>query len=222
MARRTYRELFLDTLRELSNKGKSVIANKTLREALGWDEERYWRVRKQLYDEGLVISRRGPGGTIGLKSSRESKGVSVFIAYSHVDTELKTELTKHLEPLRRLQVVDAWHDGMIAPGDEWESTISSALERADIVLLLISVDFINSTYAYEVELEAAMERQEKGEAVVIPVILRQCLWDHSPFAKLQALPKNARPVTAWPDRDESLTNVAEGVRAAAERVLAGR
>jgi hypothetical protein len=75
------------------------------------------------------------------------------------------------------------------------------LEAADIIILMISVDFINSRYCYDVELKRAMERHESGEAKVIPVIARQRIWHHAPFGKLQALPKDAKAVSTWLDRD---------------------
>jgi hypothetical protein len=87
-------------------------------------------------------------------------------------------------------------------------------------LLLVSIDFINSKYCYDIELEAAMERHSKGNAVVIPVILRSCFWHNTPFAKLQALPKDAKAISSWTDRDEALAAVAEGVRQIAEGRLA--
>jgi hypothetical protein len=135
---------------------------------------------------------------------------------------LKGDLLKHLEPLRRLHRIDAWHDREIQAGDEWKASIAARLASADIILLLVSIDFINSQYCYDVELELAMERNARGEAVVVPVILRHCLWHHTPFAKLQALPQDGKAVTAWPDRDEALTSVADGIRKIAESLLADR
>jgi hypothetical protein len=85
--------------------------------------------------------------------------------------------------------------------------------------LHISIDFINSSYCYDIELERAVERHAAGEARVIPIILRPCMWHQTPFSKLQALPKDARAVSLWADRDEVLVSVAEGIRAVAEQLL---
>jgi hypothetical protein len=147
------------------------------------------------------------------------KALRVFICYSHTDEDLRNSLVKHLEPLRRMGLIDTWHDRKIKPGDKWEEAISEHLEAADIIILLVSVDFINSKYCYDVELERALERDREEDAVVIPVILRSCLWSNTPFAKLQALPRDAKAVKSWQDIDEALTNVAEGVRTVAERLL---
>jgi hypothetical protein len=217
--RRTNAQLFLDKLTELSRGEQQLIPNRTVREALGWDDDRYSRIRAELVDQRKVIVGQGQGGRVGLASAPGSKALTVFISYSHADEVPKTELIKHLEPLRRLQLIEAWHDRKIKAGEEWDKVISAHLVSADIILLLVSIDFINSSYCYDVELERAIERHAKAEARVIPIILRSCMWQQTPFAKLQALPKDARAISLWPDRDEALVNVVEGVRQVAEQLL---
>jgi len=218
--RRTNRELFLDNLRKLSGNEQRLIANNELRSALSWDKEKYDRIKGQLYDENLVIVGRGQGGTVGLADAPGSKALRVFLSYSHADEELKSTLLKHLEPLKRLNLIDAWTDRKLKAGDDWEKDISANLEDADIILLLVSIDFINSKYCYDIELERALELHEANKAIVVPVILRSCLWQHTPFSKLQALPKDARAVWSWPDRDEAFADIAEGIRVLAERIRA--
>ena len=62
----------------------------------------------------------------------------------------------------------------------------------------------------------ALERHESGATVVIPVMLRTCDRQDAPFGKLEGLPKDMKPVTAWEDRDAAWTDVAKGIRARAE------
>jgi hypothetical protein len=138
--------------------------------------------------------------------------VEVFYSYSHKDEEFRDELEKHLSLLKRQGFISGWHDRKIGAGTEWKDSINEHLESAGIILLLVSSDFLASDYCYDIELKRAMERHENGEARVIPVILRHCDWSSAPFAKLQALPKNAKPITAWTDRDEAFTDVAAGLR----------
>jgi hypothetical protein len=125
---------------------------------------------------------------------------------------MKNELLKHLEPLHKLGLVNAWHDQQIKPGQNWSNSISENLEKADVILLLVSIDFINSPYCYGVELDKAMERHSAQQARVIPIILRNCLWKPMPFGMLQALPKDAKAIASWLDRDDAYTNVAESVK----------
>ena len=96
------------------------------------------------------------------------------------------------------------------------------MENADIILILVSIDFINSKYCYDIELDRALERHAAGQCRVVPVILRGCLWQHAPFSKLQALPRDGKPATTWEDLDLALANVAEGIRLGAEDIIASR
>ena len=218
-SRRTYRELFLARLKQESGDEAKLIGNQAVRDVLGWNEGRYHQIRRQLIGEGLIIAGRGRGGSVGLADVSGEEELNIFISYSQADEDLKSALVKHLEPLKRKKLIKEWHFRKISAGKEWDKEISVHLEAADIVLLLISVDFINSSYSYDVEMECALERQQAGGARVIPIILRNCLWQSSPFAKLQALPTGAKPVRAWNDQDEALTDVADGIRRAAEEIL---
>jgi hypothetical protein len=140
----------------------------------------------------------------------------LFFSYSHADEDLRDQLEKQLSMLIRQGVIEPWHDRRITAGDDFAGAIDSNLEDADIVLLLVSADFLASAYCYDREMARALERHEEGSARVIPVILRPCDWTSAPFGKLQALPKNATAVTRWPDRDEALLDVVQGIRKAAE------
>lgn len=217
--RRTNKELFLDKLKVKSNSGQKLVGNKALRSALKWDEKRYERVKNQLVGADLVIQGRGRGGSVGLAQEPDTKGLSLFVSYSHVDTALKDQLVHHLKPLERMNLVETWNDEQIEAGKEWEKAISNELNDADIILLLISVDFINSGYCYEIEMENALERHDNGDARVIPIILRNCLWQQMPFGKLQALPSDGKAVVTWGSQDEALTDVAKEILKAAEQIL---
>jgi hypothetical protein len=152
---------------------------------------------------------------------RPTAPISLFYSYSHKDEALRDELETHLTLLRRQGVISGWHDRRIAAGTEWKGQIDHHLEAADVILLLVSSDFLASDYCWDVETKRAMDRHEAGTARVIPVILRPCDWQSAPFGKLQALPKDAKPVTSWKDRDEAFTDVARGIRNAVTGLAAG-
>lgn len=139
---------------------------------------------------------------------------SVFFSYSHKDEELRDRLEVALSAMRRQGIIETWHDRRLRAGDEFDRGISDELERADVILLLVSPDFIDSHYCHDVEMMRALERQERGEARVIPVILRACDWHHTPFGKLLAAPKDGRPIKSWPDLDEAFLDVVKMIRAA--------
>ncbi|MDX2029971.1 MAG: toll/interleukin-1 receptor domain-containing protein [Blastocatellia bacterium] len=148
------------------------------------------------------------------------KPIKLFFSYSHKDEALREELVKHLAGLKRSGVLETWDDRNIDAGDEWAASIDQHINSAHIILLLISPDFIASTYCYEVEMKRAMERHESRDAVVIPVILRPCDWNNLPFSGLQALPLNADPVVSakWSYPDEAFANIALGIRKVAEKL----
>lgn len=147
-----------------------------------------------------------------------SSPISVFFSYAHEDELLRDELAKHLKLLVRQNIIKTWYDRDITAGSEWAGQIGEKMESAQIILLLVSADFLASDYCYDVEMKRAIERHDTGEARVIPIILREVDWDNAPFAKLQALPKNAKPVTSWINQDQAFTDIARGIRKAAEEL----
>ena len=149
-------------------------------------------------------------------SAKELREVEVFIAYSHKDEKLLDQMLLHLTMLQREALITAWYDRRIDAGDEWASEIDRHLNTAQIILFLISASFLASDYCYGIEVKRAMERHEAGEARVIPIILRPCDWGGTPFAKLQALPKDARPINSFASRDEAYYEVSKGIRLAIE------
>jgi len=152
----------------------------------------------------------------------EDESIKLFFSYSHKDEILRNELANHLRILTREGVISSWHDGEILPGDGWDNQIQDHLKTADIVLLLISVDFIASDYCNDIEVQTALQRHEAGALCVIPIILRPVDWTRAPFSKLQVLPTNSKPVTSWPDRDEAFLDVELGIRKVAETLRAQR
>jgi hypothetical protein len=146
------------------------------------------------------------------------KAVELFFSYAHKDEGLRDKLATHLTLLQRQGVITAWHDRRIIAGSKWADQIDEHLNSANIILLLISADFLASNYCYDVELKRAMERHEAGEAVVIPIILRPVDWTGAPFGQLQALPKDARPVTSWSNREKAWVNIAQSIREVAEKL----
>lgn len=143
-----------------------------------------------------------------------SKAVSIFISYSKADLFLMQEMEKHLEPLRLNGLSSSWHSGCISPGDEWELQIEQKLDQAQVILILISADFIKTDFCYEVEMSKAIKRHKNGDACVIPIILRSCMWQEIliegiKLVDLQVIPKNLVPVNEWTSLDEAFTHIAK-------------
>lgn len=148
--------------------------------------------------------------------------IRVFLSYSHADEKYRNELAKHLKSLERQGIIETWRDRRIAPGNEWASRIDDELRRADIILLLVSVDFINSEYCYDLEMKEALDRHDRQDAVVIPVILRPCDCGGLPFGKLQAATQDGKPVEKYPSLDDAFLEVTTKIKAVAKRLVAQR
>ena len=153
--------------------------------------------------------------------------VTLFYSYADEDEALRDELQGHLKLLERRGLLAPWHDRRIVPGADWSGDIDGYLRKAELVLLLVSKDFIESDYIMGNELAVAMERQAANAAVVVPIVVRAVDLDPDdaadlPFLKLQALPTDLRPVTSWPNRDEAWTNVAKGLRATVKAIRESR
>jgi hypothetical protein len=99
-------------------------------------------------------------------------------------------------------VIKEWYDRDIDAGEEWRNAIDKHLEAADIILLLVSADFIDSDYCWDKEVSRAMERHYSGAACVIPIIVQPVDWSGAPFGRLQALPEGSKPVALWGNREE--------------------
>jgi RNA polymerase sigma factor (sigma-70 family) len=144
-----------------------------------------------------------------------SMPVKIFFCYAHEDELLLNKLKAHLRPLQRQGLIDVWHDRDISAGTKWEEEINTHLNEANIILLLVSPDFMDSDYCYGKEMQRASERDQRGEARVIPIILRPVYWQGI-LGKLQALPTNGKPVISWAKREMAFFNVAEGIRKVVE------
>jgi TIR domain len=140
--------------------------------------------------------------------------VSVFFSYAHADEALRDRLELHLSMLKRQGTIDVWHDRRIVPGQPFDDAIASELERADLILLLVSPDFLASDYCYDREMVRAMARHAAGEAKVLPVILRPCDWHGAPFGKLLATPQDGKPVTKFANLDDAFLEVTQAIKAA--------
>src|SRR2546421_3247801 len=139
-----------------------------------------------------------------------STPVEIFCCYSHADETWLRKLETHLSLLQPQGLISLWHDRLIVPGADWAKTIDAHLETASVILLLVSADFLASDYCYGIEMKRALERQEAGEARVVPILARPVDWTGAPFAHLQSLPTDAKPLTSWRSKEQAFADVAAG------------
>jgi hypothetical protein len=138
----------------------------------------------------------------------------VFCSYSHADREYKERLVRSLAALRREGVITEWDDTQIDAGEERWPAIRAELDSADVILLLVSADFLHSDFCYGEEMTRALQRHDEGTALVIPVLAKPADWKGAPFAKLQVLPSGAKPLAEWKPLDKGFADVAVRIRQA--------
>jgi hypothetical protein len=136
--------------------------------------------------------------------------VKLFFSYAREDECLREKLETHLEPLIYSKLIEIWRDRDMLPGKHVDRTITKELRSADIVLLLISPDFLKSEYCRE-EVAQAMQLQEEEEITVVPVILRETKgWRSRPFGRNNVLPTDPKAAEDWPGED-GYRNIAMGI-----------
>jgi hypothetical protein len=150
--------------------------------------------------------------------SISDRAAIVFYSYSHRDEKFRDSLANHLSILRRKGLIKEWYDRKITGGEEWNEAIDMHLEEADIILLLVSSEFVASDYCWGKEVRKALERHDASKARVIPIIIRPTDWSGAPFRRLQALPKDGKAVTLWSNRDSAWVDISKGIRKVIEEL----
>ena len=181
----------------------------------------YRDVKPFAFSESLLQTQDAFGAvtTETTLSTEETTMPKLFFSYSHVDEALRDRLEVHLSLMKTQGLIETWHDRGITAGSNFSAAIDENLESADVILLLVSADFLASWYCYSVEMKRALERHEEGSARVIPVILEPCDWHTAPFGKLLAVPKDGKAVTTWANQAEAWTDAVRQIRKAVEAVV---
>jgi len=175
----------------------------------GVDADKIILVGPQATISPKVVAPRETG-----RSDAKKSPIEVFISYSRKDKLLRDQLAAQLTNLRKQNIIRDWFDGDIVPGTEWKKQIQAHMESAQIILLLISADFMTLDFCYSPEMTRVLERNEAGDARVIPILLRPTDYEGAPFAELPIYPSDGRPLTLWTNQDEAFTDIINGIKRA--------
>lgn len=171
-------------------------------------------IDKEVYD----VHFKSTHANIHISNSK----IKIFISYSHQDETYKDKIHNHLAPLWQNEKIETWNDRMLLPGSPWDEGIKYELKTAHIVLFLISSDFNSSKYIWENEITETIKRSENGEVIAIPIFTRPCDFQDMPYARLQGLPKDAKPISTYFNQDEAYLEIAKSIREIVDRLISDK
>lgn len=148
----------------------------------------------------------------------ENKPVKIFISYAKKDQLYKEELMEFLAPMRQQKLVEIWHNENIQAGEIWERVIEKELKAAQIIIFLVSPSLLNSNDIYERELKPALQRSDRQEVVILPVLIRPTDIYGTPLGKFQMIPRKFQSVSSWKDRDMAWQEVTQSLKTIAESI----
>jgi hypothetical protein len=134
-----------------------------------------------------------------------------LIVNAEEDERFRTEFEKHLRPLERAGQLTTWHRGKLELGETFQQGVDKHFYKAKLIILLVSPDFLNSQDCYMLA-EEAVKRSKRQEARVIPILVRPCYWDTSPFSALVTIPRNKPPISQWGNKDAAYLEIVNEIR----------
>lgn len=152
------------------------------------------------------------------KSIKKEK-VKIFFSYAHKDREYLEEFKEYIKIFERNELVERWDDNELIVGEKWDNSIKEKIYSADIIIFLLSSTSLASDYIYNHELKIAFELKEMEESYVVPIIIKECLWDMTEFSEFQILPLDGKAVNSWTIREEAWTSVSRGLKKAIDNII---
>ena len=171
--------------------------------------------RGEFKDVGIVeqevIIREGFDETINLlklKCNRKSENfkfnqmINVFFSYSFEDKLSIEKLRKHFLILERSALIKTFSFFEVEPGKDFKFELRNVMNDSDLILLFLSPDYLASNECYENQVLVAIRKNNDGDSLTIPILLKPCLWEETPLRTLRPLPKNEKPISMWIDESE--------------------
>jgi len=189
---------------------RSLLLNLKVAE-LGDDESKEYYIQ-DYFKDFFRAQISGRYSTHVSKNSNTLKGTKCFVSYASPDEEYKNALKNHLQGLINSGYIEYWDGQIIPPGAEWDKEIKNRLNEAEVIIFLVSADSISSAYINNVEFALAMQKLDRKEAIILPVMVRNCDVESSPFNRFMRLPTKDKAISSWKNRDAAYVNVVKGLK----------
>ena len=141
----------------------------------------------------------------------ERRTLKLFTSYSHQDERHFKNFKKHLITLKRNKIIDDFDDYKLTAGDLVDNELYDMIEKSDLIVFLISIDFINSEYCFNQELKQALDRLDNDEIRIIPIVVEKCKWQNTILGKYLSATKNGEPVSKYDDENDAWCEVIESI-----------
>lgn len=141
------------------------------------------------------------------------KSLKCFISYSHKDMKYKEKLLTTLKTLEQIYKIEVWHDGKIVAGQDIDKEVLNTLSCSDIIILLVTPNFLASSYCINIELKKSIAKMNSGECIVVPVIFQESIIteDHS-FYKLNRVPRDGKPINKYRTHLDGCTEATQMIK----------
>ncbi|MGB1206224.1 MAG: TIR domain-containing protein [Chitinophagales bacterium] len=142
----------------------------------------------------------------------------IFISYAAEDEKHKLALDKHLSALKRQGIIQSFDAAKIKAHQDYNQKLQQNLEKADIILLLLSADALADDYIHDTQIEKALQRAESKTAVIMPILVRAVDYEGLDLDKYAVLPSNKKAITSWNNQDKAYEHIAHQIRKVAENL----
>ena len=136
---------------------------------------------------------------------------NLFCVYAEKDIYYVKEIANHFNMLRRRSNVNLKMDQAIDGGEQWDNIYRECLMEANIILVLFSANLLGNNDFHDEVLPELMNQRSSSEAWVIPVILSVCDWQKTELGRVQALPRDAKPIKTWEDQDQAFFDIKNNI-----------
>lgn len=121
----------------------------------------------------------------------------IFISYCHENDKHFKALMSHLGAIAKFNNIEIFTDQKVDIGQDLDGVIQENLQNSDIVVCLVSTEYLNSDYCIRKELEVAIDKQTIDDSKIFPIIVEECIWKRTYFGKIKCAPQDGGPISKY-------------------------